>query len=548
MKNKVRSAIQKALTELGIKCDAGEIVLEHPKNEKFGDLATNAAMVFSGRARKKPRDLADEIVTKAMKGGTIFSDVQIAGPGFINFFLNERYWLDVVKVVFRRGDKYGTGAKKGIKVLVEFVSANPTGPLHIGHGRGAAVGDILSNLLKFAGYSVKKEYYINDVGNQILTLGSSVYAWYKELFGEKAEHKKEYYQGGYIKDIAENIKEKSGDKYLKTGEDEAVEALGKIAAREILDGIKKDLTEFGVKFDNWYSEGKLVGTGKVEEAIKKLRRRKIIYNADGAAWFKTTDYGDEKDRVVIKADGTKTYFASDIAYHREKYERGFDEIVDIWGADHHGYVPRISSVVQALGHDKDSFSAILIQLVHMQKDGAPVSMSTRAGKFDTLKEVVDDVGRDAARYSFMMRKSDSHLNFDLELAKRKSSDNPVYYVQYAYARICSIFNKAALKGVDVPDKIDDKKWVLKSQGELNIIKHLWLLPETVQIAAKAKEPHRIAFYAYELASLFHSFYNKHRVLVKDKNVLHSRLFLVMAVKQAVRNCLDILGISAPEKM
>jgi arginyl-tRNA synthetase len=548
MKDKVRKAINKALTELGIECGMDEIVLDHPKNESFGDLATNAAMVFAGRAGKKPRELAAKIAAGITKGRTIFSDVQVAGPGFINFFLNERYWLDVVKDVNNRADKFGRGARKSVKVLVEFVSANPTGPLHIGHGRGAAVGDILSNLLKFAGYSVKKEYYVNDVGNQMLTLGSSVYARYKELFGEKAEYKKEYYQGGYIKDIASEIKGKADDKYLKTDEKTAIAALGKLAARQILKGIKKDLSDFGVKFDNWYSEKTLVDSGNVEAAIKELRARGIIYDADGAAWFKTTGYGDEKDRVVIKADRTKTYFASDIAYHKEKYGRGFDEIVDIWGADHHGYVPRISSIVQALGHDKESFSAILIQLVHMLKDGAPVSMSTRAGKFDTLKEVVDEVGKDAARYFFMMRKSDSHLNFDLELAKRKSSDNPVYYVQYAHARICSIFKNAALKKVPVPNKIDDKEWVLKSKKELNIIKHLWLMPETVQNAAKAKEPHRIAFYVYELASLFHSFYNKHRVLVKDKNVLNSRLFLVMAIKQVLKNCLNILGISAPEKM
>jgi arginyl-tRNA synthetase len=550
MKDRVREAIHKALTELGIECKAGEIVLDHPKNESFGDLATNAAMVFSGRAKKKPREFAAEIADKVTKSEDIFSDVQIAGPGFINFFLNERYWLEVVKDVNKEGDNFGRGANNGIKALVEFVSANPTGPLHIGHGRGAAVGDTLSKLLKFAGYEVDTEYYVNDVGNQLLTLGSSVYERYKELFGEGSGFKENYYQGEYIKDIAQGIKDNDNDKYLKLNEKDAVVELSGYAAGKILDGIRKDLSDFGIEFDNWYSEKSLVESGRVDAAINELKERGIIYDAEGATWFRTTDYGDEKDRVVIKTDGVKTYFASDIAYHKDKYGRGYDEIVDIWGADHHGYVARISSVVQALGHKKDSFTALLIQLVHMLKGGEPVSMSTRAGKFDTLKEVVDEVGKDAARYFFMMRKSDSHLNFDLELAKKQSSENPVYYVQYAHARICSIFEKAkeALNGAAVPEWLDDKRWSLDSPEEIKILKHLWVMPETILNAAKAKEPHRIAFYVYDLASFFHTFYNKHKVIVEDEDIFYSRLFLVKAVKQALKNCLNILGISAPEKM
>lgn len=548
MKDKVRQAIQKALNKHGVECSTGEIVLNHPKNDTFGDLATNAAMVFSGKGGKKPREFAESLKETIMSENSIFSDVQVAGPGFINFFLNERYWLDVVRDVNTRGENYGRGKKKNRKVLVEFVSANPTGPLHIGHGRGAAVGDILAKLLKYAGYSVETEYYINDIGNQIRTLGASVFERYKELFGEAVDFKSDYYQGGYIKDIAADVKKNEKEKYLKLDSEDAIMKLGSKAGKLILDEIKEDLIDFGVEFDRWYSEKTLVESGKRDAIIAELKERDIIYEKDGAQWFRTSNFGDEKDRVVVKADGEMTYFASDIAYHKEKYERGFDEIVDIWGADHHGYVARISSVVQAFGRDKESFTALLIQLVHMLKDGVPVSMSTRAGKFDTLKEVVDEVGRDAARYFFMMRKSDSQLNFDLELAKRKSSDNPVYYVQYAHARICSILKNADEKNISIPEKIEDDEWVIDSVEEINIIKQLWLMPEMVESAAATKEPHRVAFYVYELASLFHSFYNKHRVIVDDPKLSKSRLYMLCAVKQAIKNCLGILGICAPDSM
>ncbi len=546
MKDLVRKSIQNALAKLGVECGIDKITLDHPKNDKFGDLSTNVAMVFSKQARKKPRDFAAEIV-ETLKGDSIFSDVRIAGPGFINFFLNEKYWLDVVRAVNSEGDSFGAGATKNKKVLVEFVSANPTGPLHIGHGRGAAVGDVLARLMDFAGYDVTREYYVNDVGNQIRTLGNSVYARYKELLGEEVEFKENYYQGEYIKDIAAKIKENDGDKYLNQNDDDILK-LGRQAGDEILEGIKQDLIEFGVEFDNWYSEGTLVESGKRDAGIEEMKSLGLMYESEGALWFKTTEFGDEKDRVVIKADGAMTYFASDIAYHKEKYERGFDEIIDIWGADHHGYVARISAVVQALGHKKESFTALLIQLVHLLRGGEKVSMSTRAGKFETLKDVVDEVGRDAARYFFMMRKSDSHLNFDLELAKSQSSENPVYYVQYCHARVCSIFKNATEQGYEIPEKIDDGAWCLDSPEEIKIIKQLWIMPEMVESAANAKEPHRVAFYVYELASLFHTFYNKHRVLVEDENVARSRLFLVRAVRQAVKNCLNILGITAPTEM
>ncbi|MFC1855388.1 arginine--tRNA ligase [Thermodesulfobacteriota bacterium] len=548
MKDKVREAIHNALSELSIESDLEKITLDHPKNDEHGDLATNVAMVYSKQAKKKPRDFAVEIVDAIKKGSDIFSDIQIAGPGFINFFLNEQYWLDVVRDVNVSAGCFGSQALNNKKVLIEFVSANPTGPLHIGHGRGAAVGDTLARIMKFAGYTVDTEYYINDVGNQLFILGSSVYARYCELFGKDVEFKENFYQGDYIKDIAARIKDKDGEKYIEMDEGAAISELGSMAGNEILDGIRDDLKDFSVEFDRWYSERTLVDSGKRDQAIADLKERGIIYEAEGAWWFKTTDFGDEKDRVVIKADGAMTYFASDIAYHKEKYERGYDEIVDIWGADHHGYVARITAVIEAMGHDKKSFTALLIQLVHLLRDGEKVSMSTRAGKFDTLKEVVDDVGKDAARYFFMMRKADSHLNFDLELAKKQSSENPVYYVQYAHARICSIIKNAKEKGASIPESIADATWALDSKEEINIIKQLWVMPEVIKNSAEEKEPHKVAFYAYELASLFHTFYNKHRVLVEDEKISQSRLFLVQAIRHAIKNCLRILGITAPETM
>ncbi len=434
---------------------------------------------------------------------------------------------------------------------MEFVSANPTGPLHVGHGRGAAVGDTVANLLSFCGYDVHREYYINDSGRQIRTLGNSVFLRYKELCGEKIDFPKDCYQGDYIIEYAKEIRAEKGESLLKQDESEAVSYCARIAADAILEGIRKDLEDFGVSFDNWYSEQSLFDSGKVETVIKAFRDKGIIYENDGAFWFKTTDFGDEKDRVVIRSNGLTTYFASDIAYHQEKFERGFERIVDVWGADHHGYIPRLSASIEASGHRRDHFSVILIQLVSLLRGGIPVAMSTRSGEFDTLQEVVSEVGKDAARFIFLTRHHESHLDFDLELAKKKSNDNPVYYVQYVHARISSIMEKAAERGIDISEICNagyNQIHGLTEPEEIQLIKALSRYPEVIAAAGNFMEPHRITYYLMELASGFHTYYNKHKVLTDDSDLTFARLYLVTAVQKVIRNGLELLGVSAPEKM
>lgn len=560
MKAHLIEIITKALDsaiEAGEITSKSSVILEKPKKEEFGDFSTNLAMILAGKEKKKPRDLA-EILASRIEKEEYIKKCEIAGPGFINIFLEDSYWSNLLYSVLDKGDSYGeTDFGKGEKVQVEFVSANPTGPLHIGHGRGAAVGDSLSRILICAGFDVTREYYINDVGNQMNTLGISLFLRYQELLGNNPTFPEEgnFYKGEYIKDIAGLLKDKVGDKYNSTGdcpEDNDMQFFINFAKDNILEGIKTDLKDFSVGFDNWYSERNLHDKNLIEKTIKEVTDKGFIYEKDGATWFKTTDFKDDKDRVLKKSDGSLTYFAADIAYHKEKIERGFSKIIDIWGADHHGYEQRVRSLFKALGKDDNMLSVIFIQLVSLIQNGESVSMSTRAGKFVTLKEVMDDVGADACRFFFLMRKSDAQLDFDLDLAKREAPENPVFYVQYCHARICSILKKSGELKITVPTNYEPQIFNhLTLREEIALIKHVGLFEDVINKSAEQMEPHKIPFYLTELASKFHSFYNSCKVLSdneSEKELSEARLLLCLAVAQVVKKGLSLVGVSAPQSM
>ena len=524
--------------------------IEEPKLAQFGDFSTNFAMVAASGQRMAPKKIAEAIVQHMDDPDGILERTEIAGPGFINFFIRPDSWFPVLQTIHDQGNAYGArNLGNGRKVQVEFVSANPTGPLHVGHGRGAAVGDTVANLLSFCGYDVQKEYYINDSGRQIRTLGLSVYLRYRELFGQTVQFPADCYQGDYIRDIAADIRNRNQDALLKMKEEDAASWAARHAAADILEGIRDDLKSFGVEFDNWFSEQSLYDRGKVEAAMGELLSRKILYEHDGALWFKTSEYGDEKDRVVVRTNGITTYFASDIAYHLDKFDRGFERIIDVWGADHHGYIPRMKAAVTAAGRRKEQFDVILVHLVNLLRAGEPVAMSTRSGEFVTLREVVNEVGKDAARFIFLTRHYESPLDFDLEVAKQKTNDNPVFYVQYVHARISSIQRNAAERS-DLPQAAWDQQdlRLLREFEEIQLIKALARYPDVVKSAASLLEPHRITFYLMDLAALFHAYYNKHRVLTEDSMLSQSRLYLITAVQKVMRNGLFLLGVSAPEKM
>ena len=527
------------------------IEIDIPKDAGHGDYSSNIAMVLASRVRGKlpPRRIAEIISKHISRGDDLLAKVEVAGPGFMNFFIREDVWPTLLHDVDRLGDRYGSSDRgKGKKMHLEFVSANPTGPLHIGHARGAVVGDVIANILRASGYSVFCEYYINDTGNQMNNLGKSVLFRYLELLGEDIEFPESCYQGNYIKDLAGEVIAREGDSYRSGSHEDTIGVFTEYAASEILQGIKDDLKAFGVVFDNYFSEKDLYKDDGVAKLLAELEKSKFIYNDGETVWFRTTAFGDEKDRVVIRKSGEPTYFAADIAYHQNKYQRGFEMIIDVWGADHHGYIPRMAACIEALGHEKDSLKIVLVQLVNLLRDGKPVPMSTRAGEFVTLKEVVDEVGRDAARYNFLMRRSDSHLDFDLELAKRQSSENPVYYVQYAHARICSIVRNAHERGYKIPAYDEVNLSFLALPEEINLIKAISRLPEVVEGAALSLEPHRLTFYLNDLAALFHSYYNKHKVLSDEEGLSKARLFLAKSILAVLGNALKILGVSAPERM
>ncbi len=546
--NAVKACIDKKLIEAEA---VPYIEIDVPKDADHGDYASNVAMVLASRAKGKlpPRRIAEIISKHISSSDDVLERVEVAGPGFMNFFIRESVWSALLHDVDKMGDRYGdSDCGNGKKIHLEFVSANPTGPLHIGHARGAVVGDVIAKILEAAGFSVFCEYYINDTGNQMNNLGKSVLFRYLELLGDDVDFPEGCYQGDYIRDLAKEIIAKEGDGYHNRNEEETIRMFTDYAASSILNGIKDDLKAFGVVFDNYFSEKDLYKDDGVAKLLAELEKRKFIYNDGETVWFRTTAFGDEKDRVVIRKSGEPTYFAADIAYHQNKYERGFDKIIDIWGADHHGYIPRMAACIEALGHEKDSLKIVLVQLVNLLRDGKPVPMSTRAGEFVTLKEVVDEVGKDAARYNFLMRRSDSHLDFDLELAKRQSSENPVYYVQYAHARICSIMRNADERGYKIPayDEVDLSFLTLPE--EIKLIKAITRLPEVVEGAALSLEPHRLTFYLNDLAALFHSYYNKHKVLSDEEGLSRARLFLTKSILAVLSNALRLLGVSAPERM
>jgi arginyl-tRNA synthetase len=527
-----------------------EVLLERPRHEGQGDWASNIAMLLAKPLKARPRELAEEIVSKIGKDPHL-EKIEVAGPGFINFFVTNLWVRDVLETAVNERENFGRSSQgKGRKVQVEFVSANPTGPLHVGHGRGAAVGDMTASLLEYAGWEVEREYYINDAGLQMNLLGQSTQARYFELLevAEKAPFPENGYKGDYIYDLAKEIIEIEGNRFVGMPLDESFPVFQAYAANTILGGIRQDLALFGVSFDVWFSEKSLYEKGLVESALDFLKQRGHAYDKDGALWFRTTAFGDDKDRVLVRSNGVTTYFASDVAYHKEKFDRGFDLVIDVWGADHHGYVPRMKAAVEALGKDREALQILLIQFVNLLRGGHQVSMSTRSGEFVTLREVLDEVGIDAARFFFAMRRCDSHLDFDLELAKKASTDNPVFYVQYANARIQSIMREAASRNIEVAASSSVDFSLLREPEEKALAKRIARFPEEVEKAAYELAAHRIAFFAYDLASDFHAFYNAHRVLGVEDEVSKARLYLVEAARVALTNALGILRVKAPERM
>jgi arginyl-tRNA synthetase len=558
----IRGALEESRRREELKVSAEPpIIVSAPREEGHGDLATTVAMVLASSEKRKPREIAEILVRNIRDEAAIIEKTEIAGPGFINFFLRNRYWTSVLRDAAEAGPEYGrSDAGRGEKVQVEFVSANPTGPLHVGHGRGAAVGDALAKLLSFAGYRVQREFYINDRGRQVRLLGESVWARACELQGTPYPFPEEGYKGAYIRDIARS--------FVEEGMAGAADRLGvkdwaglasrpledvfpfvvSFAKESILAEIRRDLDDFGVSFDDWFSEESLYRGGKVDRVLAGLREKGIMYDNEGAQWFATSRFGDDKDRVVIKQDGEMTYFASDIAYHEDKFLRGFDRVIDIWGADHHGYIPRMKAVVQALGRDPAKFEVLLVQLVNLLREGQPVAMGKREGEFVTLSEVVREVGKDAARYVFLTRRSDSHLDFDLELVKKQSAENPVYYVQYAHARLCSLFRQAADRGIVLPPIAEADLSLLALPEEVALAKQIAAFPELIEKAALAREPHRLTTYLQEIAGTLHAYYYKHRIIGDDLALTHARLHLMKGLKVVIGRALGILGVTAPERM
>jgi arginyl-tRNA synthetase len=555
MKQKLCQALTQALASAQATGDLPSvptpaIVLERPKQAAHGDLASNLAMQLAKPCRMNPRAVAETLLKHLGDGDGLLTKCEIAGPGFINFFVSPLATLAVLPRIVSQGPDFGRGDQgRGKKAMVEFVSANPTGPLHVGHGRGAAVGDVLGRLLAFAGYEVTREYYINDAGNQMATLGRSVMCRARASAGSDEPFPDNHYKGGYINDLAaELLALPQGQGLLKKPADEAVAIASAWAGQKILDGIKDDLAQFRVEFASWFSERSLVDKGAVDTAFDELRGRGLLYESEGALWFKASALGDEKDRVVRRSNGEITYFASDIAYHLDKLKRGHSLLVDVWGADHHGYVPRLKAALSGLGCDPGDLAVVLVQMVSLLRGGVPVAMSTRGGEFVTLKEVVDEVGADSARFIFLTRRTEAPLDFDLEVAKAQSMDNPVFYVQYAHTRVKSVLRKAAENGVELPDPtaVDLAQLGLPEEAALAAKLAQW--PELVGNAARLLEPHHLTHYLHEVAGSFHSYYNAHHILGQAPEQTAARLLLAMAVGGVLALGLDLLGVSAPEAM
>ena len=550
------------------------IQVDRTRDPAHGDYASNIALVLAKAAGMKPRDLA-QCVVEGLPDCTLVEKVDIAGPGFINFTVTRDAWLDLIGQVRSLGGRYGRSeAGAGSRVMVEFVSANPTGPLHVGHGRGAAYGDSLARVLRAAGYDARSEYYINDAGRQMDILALSVWLRYLELQGGETRFPAGGYRGDYVRDIARSLAGENGDGLVRPAAslfddlpEEADPAMDTLVARcrsllgdagfgtvfnhacgVMVADIREDLAEFGVMFDCWFSERSLVTGGAMEKAIRVLEANGHVYEKDGAKWFRATDFGDEKDRVVVRANGAHTYFATDLAYHFDKGERGFDRILDIFGADHHGYVDRIRASFEALGHPREKLDILLVQFAVLYRGGEKVSMSTREGEFVTLRELRGEVGNDAARFFYALRRPEQHMDFDLDLAKSQSADNPVYYIQYAHARICSVFRQLRERGMETLETAAPDYGLLGESRELELLRTLSRYPEVVASAAASLEPHQVAYYLRDLATDFHTYYNAHPFLASENDLRLARLGLIDATRQVIANGLDLLGVSAPESM
>lgn len=586
MKNLIQQLVSEALTGIAEDGRIGDApiprpIIERTRDPRHGDFACNVALVLAKAARCKPRDLAEQLIA-ALPGSPALAKVEIAGPGFINFTLAPDAYRAVVTAVLGQGPEYGRSSLgQGKRVQVEFVSANPTGPLHVGHGRGAAYGAVVADLLEAVGYDVHREYYVNDAGRQMDILAASVWLRYLELCDETIAFPVNGYRGDYVWDIAATLHREHGEAYRHTASEvfdgvaadepaggdkekhidgvieRARQLLGEnryryvfeLALNTILDDIRDDLGLFGVTYQEWFSERSLTESGAVNKALQRLRDSGHVYEKGGALWFRSTDFGDEKDRVVVRDNGQTTYFASDIAYHMDKLERGFERVIDVWGADHHGYVPRVKAAMQAVGDDPARLDVLLVQFAILYRGGERVQMSTRSGSFVTLRELRKEVGSDAARFFYVMRKCEQHMDFDLDLAKSQSSDNPVYYVQYAHARVCSVLRQAAEKGIPVEISPGEQNLErLNEAHEQALLKTLSRYPEVVENSALNEEPHQLTHYVRELANDFHTYYNAHQFLVEDEALRDARIKLILAVRQVLRNGLNLLGVSAPEKM
>src|SRR5690625_184278 len=546
LKAEIKAAILKA--ELAPEDQIPEITLEKSKEKAHGDYATNIAMQLARVAKMAPRQIAEQLVEQLDQKKASITKVDIAGPGFINFFIDNSYLTRLIPVILNEADQYGrTDTGLGEKVQIEFVSANPTGDLHLGHARGASVGDATANLLDAAGYQVEREFYINDAGNQIDNLALSIEARYMQALGKDVPIPKDGYQGKDIIQIAEQLIEKYQDTFIEKPEDERRAFFRDYGLKFELDKIKTDLADFRVEFDHWFSESALYKEDKVEPALQILKQKGYIFEHEGATWFRTTDFGDDKDRVLIKKDGSYTYLAPDIAYHKNKLDRGFNQLINFWGADHHGYITRVKAAIQALGYSEDTLEVEIIQMVNLYEDGERVKMSKRTGKAVTLRELMEEVGIDAMRYFFAMRSSDAHLDFDMDLAKKESNENPVFYVQYAHARICTLLKSAKEKGFEA-----DLNYLaehLMSEKALDLLKQLGDFPQVIVDAAQDRAPHRMTQYVFDLASLLHSYYNAEKVLdLENPDKTKARLALMQAVKITIANALKLIGVNAPDQM
>lgn len=553
MKQEIYNIVKESLLSISDKndyeLDKIDFEIEVPKRKDFGDFSTNVAMIAGSKTGSNPRDIAEKIISQIQDAeNMILEKVEIAGPGFINFFLKDELFVNQLKNIYELSDSYGSSDYgNGEKVIVEFVSANPTGYLHFGHARNAAVGDSISRLLSFSGFDITKEFYINDAGMQMKMLGKSVFARYQELNGNDFDIPEDGYQGEYVVEIARLIHDQNKDKLSDLSDSEAEEFCKDFAYKYLLNEIKNDLSELRVDFDNWYSEKeKIHDLNKLKNAQTKLQNASALEEKDGALWFKATQYGDNQDWVLIKSDGSPTYFIADIAYHDDKFQRGFNRLINIWGADHHSHFTRLKSSIKALDYDDGSLEVVLIQFVRLVEDGKEVAMSKRAGSYITLREVLEEVGPDVTRFFLLMRSSDSHLDFDLNLAKQQSSENPVYYIQYVYARISSILKNAEENELNPSEKHFDS---LTDEHELDIIKKLLSFPEAVKLAAESRSPHKICYYLRELASDFHLYYNKIKIVnSEDRRVSSARLYLIICIGIVIKNGLTLLGVDSPKRM